>query len=177
MTGAAWLALLSHWRRHPLQLMTLVAGLALATGLWSAVQAINAEARSSYQRAAELLQASAAERLEPVSEPLTLALYAELRRAGWPVTPVLSGSVSFGGQAFEIMGVDFLSHPLAAQLSLASGADGAVALDALRPPGRIFAHPETAALAASRQDRIPVSGEDSLPPDCWSPTSAWPAAC
>ena len=40
--------LLSHWRRAPLQLFALVAGLALATALWSGVQAINAEARASY---------------------------------------------------------------------------------------------------------------------------------
>ena len=40
-------ALASHWRAHRLQLATLLVGLALATGLWSAVQAINAEARAS----------------------------------------------------------------------------------------------------------------------------------
>jgi len=52
MTRAALTALLSHWRRHPLQLATLVLGLALATALWSGVQAINAEARAAYDRAA-----------------------------------------------------------------------------------------------------------------------------
>ena len=50
MNRAVLLALLSHWRRAPLQLFTLIAGLALATGLWSGVQAINAEARASYER-------------------------------------------------------------------------------------------------------------------------------
>ena len=52
MMLAAAQAMWGHWRRHPLQLATLLAGLALATGLWSAVQAINAEARASYDAAA-----------------------------------------------------------------------------------------------------------------------------
>ena len=48
-------ALLGHWRRHPLELATLLVGLAVATALWSGVQALNAEARASYARAARLL--------------------------------------------------------------------------------------------------------------------------
>ena len=40
---AAFTTLLAHWRRAPLQLITLLGGLILATALWSAVQAINAE--------------------------------------------------------------------------------------------------------------------------------------
>ena len=56
MTRAAIIALVSHWRRQPVQLATLILGLALATGLWSAVQAINAEARASYARAAAQLR-------------------------------------------------------------------------------------------------------------------------
>ena len=43
MTGAILSVLASHWRRNPLQLLTLLLGLALATALWSGVQAINAE--------------------------------------------------------------------------------------------------------------------------------------
>ncbi|TJW23729.1 MAG: ABC transporter permease, partial [Mesorhizobium sp.] len=48
-------ALLSHWRRRPVQLAMLLLGLSLATALWSAVQAINGEARASYDRAAAIL--------------------------------------------------------------------------------------------------------------------------
>lgn len=163
MIAAAALALLSHWRRHPLQLFTLVAGLALATGLWSAVQAINSEARASYQRAADLLGAAGADRLEPAGAPLSLRQYADLRRAGWPVTPVLAGRVDFDGQVFEIMGVDLLSHPMAARLATAADASAAVPLDALRPPGRVFAQQATAAALALRQTEIPVSVAADLP--------------
>src|SRR4029078_7170654 len=51
---AAWTlaVLLSHWRRHPMQLATLLIGLIAATALWSGVQALNQQARNSYDRAA-----------------------------------------------------------------------------------------------------------------------------
>jgi len=55
MNWTAFRALLSHWRYRPLQLLTLIVGVTLATGLWCAVQAINAEARASYDRAASVL--------------------------------------------------------------------------------------------------------------------------
>ena len=48
-------ALLSHWWRNPVQLFAYLAGLALATALWSGVQAINSEARASYDAAAKTL--------------------------------------------------------------------------------------------------------------------------
>jgi putative ABC transport system permease protein len=55
MTRAGLHALLSHWWRNPMQLFTLVVGLSLATALWSGVQAVNAEARASYDAAAATL--------------------------------------------------------------------------------------------------------------------------
>ena len=62
MIGAGITALLSHWRYRPLQLVTLIVGLALATGLWTGVQAINSEARSSYAEAASVLGQDTLER-------------------------------------------------------------------------------------------------------------------
>src|ERR1700744_5412578 len=54
MTRILWIlaVLLSHWRRHPMQLATLLIGLISATALWSGVPALNQQARSSYDRAA-----------------------------------------------------------------------------------------------------------------------------
>ena len=43
--------LLSHYRRHPGQLIMLLLGLWVASALWSGIQAINATARDSYARA------------------------------------------------------------------------------------------------------------------------------
>src|SRR5690606_33651837 len=65
MTGAVLSALASHWRRNRLQLLTLVLGLALATALWSGVQAINAEARASYDAAAATLAEGRFDQLLP----------------------------------------------------------------------------------------------------------------
>ena len=48
-------ALLSHWHRNPLQLFAYLSGVALATALWSGVQAINLEAKASYKAAAQTL--------------------------------------------------------------------------------------------------------------------------
>ena len=54
MSRVVWIlaVLLSHWRRHPMQLATLLVGLISATALWSGVQALNQQARDSYERAA-----------------------------------------------------------------------------------------------------------------------------
>ena len=105
-------ALLSHWRRHPLQLAMLVVGLALATGLWSGVQAINAEARAAYDRAANVLGQDQLDRLVPVDGALTLAEFATLRRAGWAVSPLLEGRLA----DLRILGIEPLTLPRDAAL-------------------------------------------------------------
>ena len=70
-------------------LLTLVLGLALATALWSGVQAINAEARASYDargdrpRRRRALRAGRRGRRR-ASRSTT---YVALRRAGWLVSP------------------------------------------------------------------------------------------
>lgn len=112
MTRAVLAALLSHWRRNPLQLFALIAGLALATALWSGVQAINAEARSSYAEAATTLGQDAFDQLHARDGGMIAqARYVDLRRAGWQVSPVLEGRVGVGAQAVRLMGVDPLTLP------------------------------------------------------------------
>jgi putative ABC transport system permease protein len=112
VTGTILGALMSHWRRHPLQLAMLVLGLALATALWSGVQAINAEARAAYARAASTLGQDRLDRLVPApGAVLTLADYAALRQAGWPISPILEGRTDDG---LRILGVEPLTLPAAA---------------------------------------------------------------
>lgn len=48
-------ALLSHWRRHPVQFFSVLTGLWLATALLTGVQALNSQARDSYARASQLI--------------------------------------------------------------------------------------------------------------------------
>ncbi|MEM8630085.1 MAG: ABC transporter permease [Pseudomonadota bacterium] len=107
--AAGWSALWSHWRRHPLQLFTLIAGLAMATALWSGVQAINGEARTSYAEAEDAVARAALPRLVNPEGPIPIAYYVALRRAGWDVTPLLEGPLRIDGSTFQVRGIETLT--------------------------------------------------------------------
>ncbi|WP_288431242.1 ABC transporter permease [uncultured Agrobacterium sp.] len=122
MTLTAFHALLSHWRYRPLQLLTLVLGIALATALWSGVQAINAEARASYARSASILEQSGLARLVAKDGgSIPLQSFATLRRAGWNVSPVIEGDYRFGTVRIKLIGIDPLSMPSEGRLVTISG--------------------------------------------------------
>lgn len=111
-----WRALLAHWRRHPLQATCLLLGLWLATALWSGVQALNTQARDSYQRAAELFGGAQQSLLVADGGGLIdQNTYVQLRRAGWPVSPLLQGSLMFDGpagpQRLQVVGIEPLTLP------------------------------------------------------------------
>jgi putative ABC transport system permease protein len=163
MTRTILAALLSHWRRHPLQLAMLVLGLALATALWSGVQAINAEARAAYDRAATTLGQDRLDRLVPApGEVLTTARFAALRQAGWPVSPVLEGR---GAGGLRILGVEPLTLPTAAATPGLPGLSSATLTDFLR--GRVaLVAPETLArpVVAAALRGIAVTPAPDLPP-------------
>lgn len=143
MTRAGLAALLAHWRRHPVQLVTLLVGLALATALWSGVQAINAEARASYDRAAGQLGQGALDRLVS-PEGVRLEDFAELRRAGYAVTPLIEGRIEVGGRRLNIRGIDPLTAPPGLGSTVIAG--DSEALDQLfSDEGLLLVAPETAA--------------------------------
>ena len=138
MRRAALHALLSHWRRHPLQLFAFLAGLALATGLWSGVQAINAEARASYDAAAATLGEGQFDQIVPrTGDVIAEADYVSLRRAGWQVSPVIEGR--FDG--VRLLGLDPLSSP--GQFDFGQVAESGD-IQAFMGPGQLFATAETA---------------------------------
>ena len=140
MTRATLHALLSHWWRNPLQLFTLLVGLALATGLWSGVQAVNAEARASYDAAAATLGEGQYDRLVSANDqPIPQATYVALRRAGWLVSPVVQGRL----EGVRIVGVDPLTAP--AGIGPVAPEQGADVTSFLTGEGRLFANAETAA--------------------------------
>lgn len=107
MTRAGLAALLSHWRRNPLQLFTLVVGLSLATALWSGVQAVNAEARASYDAASQTLGEGQFAQITSPDGTIALADYIALRRAGWLVSPVAEGRLD----GIRLIGMDPLTAP------------------------------------------------------------------
>ncbi|MEL6618624.1 MAG: ABC transporter permease [Pseudomonadota bacterium] len=137
MKRACLAALMSHWRRNPLQLFAFLAGLALATGLWSGVQAINAEARASYDAAAQTLGEGQFDQIVPRSgDRIAQADYVALRRAGWMVSPVIEGRVD----GVRVLGFDPLSSP--AGFGVNNAADD-IDLGAFLGPDQLFAAPET----------------------------------
>ena len=114
MSRAIWIlaVLLSHWRRHPMQLATLLIGLISATALWSGVQALNQQARLSYDRAAATFGgARTAMLVARNGATFPQQLFVDLRRAGWPVSPVLEGRIQIGGRSFRLLGIEPVTLP------------------------------------------------------------------
>ncbi|MGI4836079.1 MAG: FtsX-like permease family protein [Janthinobacterium lividum] len=90
----ALVALLSHWRKHPVQLLSVLTGLWLATALLTGVQALNSQARESYALASQTLGSQAATRIEARNGGrFEQQAFVDLRRQGWPVSPLLEGRV------------------------------------------------------------------------------------
>lgn len=136
-------ALLSHWRRRPLQLGALLSGLALATALWCGVQAINAEARASYTRAAVVLdQNGLANLVSPNGSSIPQSAFVRLRRAGWNVSPVLEGDYRFGVTRLRVIGIEPLTMP--AETNTVDLGNAGDLLSFITPPGMLFVSPATA---------------------------------
>jgi putative ABC transport system permease protein len=157
MLWTALLGLLSHWRRHPVQLVTLVVGLALATGLWTGVQAINAEARASYARASATLDQDSLQRVVGDGRTLGWEDFAALRRAGWAVSPVLDARLP--GTGLRLLGIDpFTAPPGGALPDLSETGD----LERFLSGDLVFAAPGT-------MDRLPEGLPEARPVDGLAP--------
>ena len=168
MTKAALQALLSHWWRNPVQLFTLLAGLALATALWSGVQAVNAEARASYDAAAATLGEGQYDRLvRRDGQPMAQVTYITLRRAGWLVSPVVQGRLD----GVRIVGVEPLTAPMG--IGPVTPAQGADIGSFLSGQGQLFAN-------ARPQPNCPILMWSSPPKPRRVPrslTSVWRNVC
>ncbi|KNG92182.1 ABC transporter permease [Pseudaestuariivita atlantica] len=121
-------------------------GLMLATALWSGVQALNAEARASYAASSAALGQGSLDLLShPDGTPVTQADFIALRRAGYPVSPVIEGTLPGRDGPVRLLGLDPLTSP--PRPELAGLADGQIDLATfLTAPGLLLAAPETAAL-------------------------------
>jgi putative ABC transport system permease protein len=156
--------LLSHWRRHPMQLATLLIGLISATALWSGVQALNQQARDSYDRAAATFGgARTAALVSRSGATFPQKLFVDLRRAGWPVSPVLEGRVQIEGRSFRLLGIEPLTLPVEVGNAPAIGRAGLQSF--LTPPGETLVAPEVLADLDLPEGATPLSSEGrSLPP-------------
>lgn len=163
MTRAGLSALWSHWRRNPLQLFTLVIGLALATALWSGVQAINTEARASYDAAAATLGEGTFDQLLPRSgDSFDQAIYIDLRRAGWQVAPVLEGRLTTATGGLRLIGIDPLTAP-DGMVPQTAGNDTGQSLSDVVTAQTVFVHPDSADAARDLLDR-PIIADRTLAP-------------
>ena len=151
MIRAVLSALLSHWKRRPFQLFTLVTGLALATALWSGVQALNAEARQSYDDAANLLGGDT-RLIDPTGAPISGETFLALRQNAWLVSPVIEGWLPGQDGRVRVVGVDPLTMPLNSPAG-AAVADIGIA-EFLGPTGAILASPATAGRIANFDERV-----------------------
>src|SRR5256884_2487223 len=145
MKRAAWTlaVLLSHWRRHPTQLATLLIGLISATALWSGVQALNQQARNSYDRAAATFGGTRTAMLVGNSPTFPQTLFVDLRRAGWPVSPVLEGRIQIGGRSLRLLGIEPVTLPR--EVGSAPTIGRADLQSFVTPPGQMLVAPETLA--------------------------------
>jgi len=166
MTRSPWIlaVLLSHWRRHPMQLATLLIGLVSATALWSGVQALNQQARSSYDRAvAAFGGARTAVLVGRNGATFSQQLFVDLRRAGWPVSPVLEGRVQIGGRSLRLLGIEPVTLPSEVGNAPAIGRAGLQSF--VTPPGEMLVSPETLSSLGIPEGTSPqASGGTSLPP-------------
>ncbi len=105
-----FLTLISHWRRSPIQLFTVLFGLAIATALWSGVQALNQQARLSYDRAVLSIDGQQSPFLATADGTrFPQSHFIALRLAGWNVAPLLEGRIEINNQNLRIIGLDPVS--------------------------------------------------------------------
>src|SRR6185312_2158130 len=166
MKRALWIlaVLLSHWRRHRMQLATLLIGLISATALWSGVQALNQQAREAYDRAAAVFGGVRTPTLVARDgATFPQALFVKLRRAGWAVSPVLEGRVQIGGHSYRLLGIDPVTLPAEVGTAPTIGREDLVAF--ITPPGQTLIAPDTLSELGLQQGATPgLSGGAKLPP-------------
>nr|WP_299245720.1 ABC transporter permease [uncultured Halomonas sp.] len=156
--------LLSHYRRHPGQLLMLLLGLWIASALWSGVQAINASARESYARAEALFSADLDRIARRDGAALSLDDYLALRRAGLPVSPIIEGELSLpDGESLALIGIEPLSLPGGAPLAQQDG-DADSLRNWLIPPYRVRVAPDSLAKARTLEGLPPLEIDPDLPP-------------
>jgi putative ABC transport system permease protein len=162
MIFSALRALMSHWWKSPLQLAMLLIGLSLATALWSGVQAINSEARASYDKAAAVLGQTSYDELVPASgDTIGQDIFLRLSKAGWRVSPIIEGTWRVGSARIHLIGIEPLSLPGDASASGLGGASDLLAF--ITSPGLLYMSQQTAKHLKGEGGPLVRIGKDILP--------------
>lgn len=161
-------ALLSHWRHHPVQFFSVLTGLWLATGLLTGVEALNQQARDSYAKASQLIGGEPpASLVSATGNPLPQSLFVELRRAGWPVSPVVEGHITLKDhpqQRLRVMGIEPVSLPKGSAIA-GQQLDVAGQVNFFLTPGRTWIAPQTLQeLGYQPGQQVQSESGQSLPP-------------
>jgi putative ABC transport system permease protein len=147
------------------QFATLIVGLMVATALWSGVQALNAEARASYARAAAVLGGDAvASVVARDGGRFAVADYVALRREGWPASPILEGTWRREGGSLRVVGVEPVSLPAEAE-ALAIGEGAGRLVEFVTPPWLAMVEAGTAAALEGAADVPELIAGEGLPPE------------
>ena len=146
-----------------MQFATLLIGLISAIALWSGVQALNQQARTSYGRAAAALGGTRTAMLVGRNgATFPQALFVELRRAGWPVSPIVEGRIQIDGRTFRLLGVEPVTLPAEAGNTPVMGGD--LQAFVMRPGETRVARETLSELGASEGDTPMTSSDLKLPP-------------
>src|SRR5207237_5703540 len=146
-----------------MQLATLLIGLISATALWSGVQALNQQARTSYDRAAATFGGTRTAMLVGRDGGnFPQKLFVALRRAGWPVSPVLEGRVQIGGRSYRLLGIEPVTMP--AEMGNAPTVGRAGLQSFVTPPGEALVAPEVLSELDLREGATPLSSDGTLLP-------------
>ena len=167
-----FVTLISHYRRHPGQALTMGLGLISGVALWVAVQLINDHARSSYADADQLLGAEARYWIRS-DNGLGIAVpdYIGLRRAGFDqLYPVIETQVRDAqGRSVAIIATDLLALPVGNGLGSSarySNPFGASSWLALIQPDYQAWYPQSLAtqLGIEAGQRLILASGERLPP-------------
>ena len=122
------------------------------------------QARASYDRAAAIFGGTRAAMLVGRhGATFPQQLFVDLRRAGWPVSPVLEGRVQIAGRSYRLLGIEPVTLP--AELGQAPAIGRADLQSFLTPPGETLVAPETLSELDLPAGASPeTSGGASLPP-------------
>ena len=147
-----------------MQLSTLLIGLISATALWSGVQALNQQARNSYDRAAATFGGARTAMLAGRNNAaFPQQLFVDLRRAGWPVSPVLEGRIQIDGRSFRLLGIEPVTLP--GEVGNAPTIGRTNLQSFMTPPGEMLVAPETLSdLKLGEGARPSANGGALLPP-------------
>jgi putative ABC transport system permease protein len=164
--------LLTHYYRHPVQALFLLAGIVTANVLLTGTLLINAQARASYEMGEHLLTGTPIGQIQHVdrSQSINESDYVRLRRQGFDMLAPLLRQVlrTDSGQIIELMGIDVFAIPRSQQAlttGLQNNPDTLNFVQFAFPPYQLWAAPSRLKqLDLQEGVQIRLSSGEMLPP-------------